>query len=184
MHHRSESEGVPRVNVSISYTEQDLYTTLTQKVTPIVQLEERALVVAGMSMNPRGFPFYEYKREICYFLFNCFFNEHFYPEAGGAMVVAALPKGRPLWVDQIRDNFLHPSSQSMATYANVVLGDDGEDEIDVDPAPTREEAILLLNEESAGSYQDLIHRSTRTGPQRRAAQEPAVEGVPTPVVDL
>ncbi|KAM0002482.1 hypothetical protein Hdeb2414_s0008g00275161 [Helianthus debilis subsp. tardiflorus] len=120
MHHLSESEGVPRVNVSISYTEQDLYTTLTRKVTPIVQLEERALVVAGMNMlwapkNPRGFPFYEYKREIWYSLMNIFD-----PEAGGAMVVATLPEGRPLWVDQIRDNFLHPSSQSMATYANVV----------------------------------------------------------------
>ncbi|KAJ0463404.1 hypothetical protein HanHA300_Chr14g0515301 [Helianthus annuus] len=66
MHYRSESEGVPRVNVSISYTEQDWYTTLTRKVTPIIQLEERALVAAGMSMlwapqNPRVFQFMDIK---------------------------------------------------------------------------------------------------------------------------
>ncbi|KAL9997740.1 hypothetical protein Hdeb2414_s0013g00409221 [Helianthus debilis subsp. tardiflorus] len=103
----------------------------------------------------------------------------FYPKAGGAMVVAALPKGRPLWVDQIMDNFLHPSSENKETYANVVLGDDGEDETDVDPTLTREEPILLSSEPSAGSYQDLIHRSARVGPQRRATQEPAVEGVDT-----
>ncbi|KAF5768063.1 hypothetical protein HanRHA438_Chr14g0642951 [Helianthus annuus] len=66
MHYRSESEGVPRVNVSVSYTEQDWYTTLTQKVDPIIQLEERALVAAGMSMlwapqNPRVFQFMDTK---------------------------------------------------------------------------------------------------------------------------
>ncbi|MFS7962329.1 hypothetical protein Hanom_Chr08g00725381 [Helianthus anomalus] len=113
MHYRSESEGVPWVNVSISYTDQDWYTTLTRKVTPIIQLEERALVAAGMSMlwapqNPRAFPVYGYKG----------------------------------------------------------IGDDVEDETDVDPAPTREEPILLSSEESA------------------ATQEPFVEGVSTPVVDL
>ncbi|KAJ0804535.1 hypothetical protein HanPI659440_Chr02g0039151 [Helianthus annuus] len=66
MHYRSESEGVPRVNVLISYTDQDWYTTLTRKVTPIIQLEERALVAAGISMlwapqNPRAFLVYRYK---------------------------------------------------------------------------------------------------------------------------
>ncbi|KAJ0680761.1 hypothetical protein HanPI659440_Chr16g0627981 [Helianthus annuus] len=64
-------------------------------------------------------------------------------KAGGAMVVAALPEGRPLWVEQIRNNFLHPTSESLATYANIVLGEDGEDDIDnhidVDPAPTQGE---------------------------------------------
>ncbi|KAJ0786073.1 hypothetical protein HanOQP8_Chr02g0050921 [Helianthus annuus] len=184
MSYRSESEGVSRVNVSISYTEQDCYTTLTRKVTLIVQLEERALVAVGMSMlwapqNPRGFLVYGYKGKAGYSLINII-----YPKASGAMVVATLPEGRPLWVDQIRDNFLHLSSESMAIYANAVLGDDGEDETDVDPTPTREEPILISSEESAGSYQDLIHCSMRAGPQRGAAQEPSVEGVDTPVMDL
>ncbi|KAJ0694156.1 hypothetical protein HanPI659440_Chr15g0605611 [Helianthus annuus] len=129
--------------------------------------------------NPRGFPVYGYKGKAGYSLMNSFD-----PKASGAMVVVGLPEGRPLWIDQIRDNFLHPSSESMATYSNVVLGDDGEDETDFNPAPTRGEPILLLSEESVGSYQDLIHRSTREGPQRGAAQEHVVEGVATPVVDL
>ncbi|MFS7954999.1 hypothetical protein Hanom_Chr07g00637271 [Helianthus anomalus] len=127
MHYRAESEGVPRVNVSISYTNQDWYTTLTRKVAPIIQLEVRALVAAGMSMlwvpqNPKAYPVYGYKGK-GYSLLNVL-----NPNVCGVMVVAALPKGQLRWVDQIRNNFLHPSSESMATYANTVLGDDGEDE--------------------------------------------------------
>ncbi|KAJ0800052.1 hypothetical protein HanPI659440_Chr03g0098511 [Helianthus annuus] len=117
--------------------------------------------------NPRVFLVYGYKGK-GYSLMNVF--DH---KAGGPMVVAALPEGRPLRVDQIRDDFLHPSSESMATYANAVLGDDSEDETDIDPAPTREEPILLSSEESAGSYQDLIHHFACAGLQRGAAQEPA-----------
>ncbi|KAJ0808689.1 hypothetical protein HanPI659440_Chr01g0006141 [Helianthus annuus] len=105
MHYRSENEGVPRVNVSISYADQDWYTTLTRKVTPIIQLEERALVAAGMSMlwvpqNPRAYPVYGYKGKSGYSLMNVFD-----PNVGSAMVVAALPEDRLVWVDQIRDNF-------------------------------------------------------------------------------
>ncbi|KAJ0524678.1 hypothetical protein HanHA300_Chr09g0303281 [Helianthus annuus] len=187
MHYRSESEGIPRVNVSIPFTEQDWYTTLTWKVTPIVQMEERALVVAGMSIlwapqNPRGFRFMDTKGKVLFLpnllfaspfrslhTFLCFAAGYslmniFDPKAGGGMVVAVLPEGRPLRVDQIRDNFLHPTSESMATYTNVVLGEDGGDKTDVDPAPTREEPIILSSEESADSCQGLIHRSTRVGP--------------------
>ncbi|KAM0039630.1 hypothetical protein Hdeb2414_s0012g00384241 [Helianthus debilis subsp. tardiflorus] len=94
MHYQAESEGVPRVNVSVDFTEQEWYKVLTRKVTPIIQLEERALVASGMSMlwahqNPRGFPIHA-----GYNLMNVFD-----PKAGGAMVVAALPEGRPLWVE-------------------------------------------------------------------------------------
>ncbi|KAM0006228.1 hypothetical protein Hdeb2414_s0179g00825091 [Helianthus debilis subsp. tardiflorus] len=115
MHYRAESEGVPRVNVSISYIDHDLYPTLTQKVTSIIHGEERALVAAGMSMlwvpqNPRAYPVYGFKGK-GYSLLNVFD-----PKVGGAMVVVALPEGQPGWVDQIRNNFLHPSSESMATY--------------------------------------------------------------------
>ncbi|KAJ0458131.1 hypothetical protein HanIR_Chr15g0781611 [Helianthus annuus] len=66
----------------------------------------------------------------------------FDPKVAGGMVVAALPEGEPGWVALIRDNFLHPSNEIMATYANVILGDD-EDETDVDVVPTREELILM-----------------------------------------
>ncbi|KAF5776730.1 hypothetical protein HanXRQr2_Chr12g0527541 [Helianthus annuus] len=66
MHYMVESEGVPQVNVSINLADQEWYKVLTRKVTPIVQLEERALVAAGMSMlwaprDPRGFPIYGYQ---------------------------------------------------------------------------------------------------------------------------
>ncbi|KAJ0719512.1 hypothetical protein HanLR1_Chr08g0282581 [Helianthus annuus] len=123
MHYRSESEGVPRVNVSISYTDQDWYTTLTRKVTPIIQLEERALVAAGMSMlwtpqNPRAFPVYMYKGKAGYNIMIIF-----YPNVGGVMFVVALPENRPLWVDQIRGNFLQSSSpQRGATREPAVEG--------------------------------------------------------------
>ncbi|KAJ0434117.1 hypothetical protein HanIR_Chr17g0877811 [Helianthus annuus] len=90
----------------------------------------------------------------------------FDPNVGGAIVVAALPEGQPGWVDQIRNNFLHPSSESMTTYPSTILGDDGEGETDVDVAPTWEELKLLSSEQSASSYQDLIHCSSRAGPQR------------------
>ncbi|MFS7966185.1 hypothetical protein Hanom_Chr09g00770881 [Helianthus anomalus] len=77
MHYRPESEGIPWVNVSIDFTEQEWYTVLTQKVTPIIQFEERALVAAGMSMlwapqNLRDFPGYGYRGKgttICLLLF-------------------------------------------------------------------------------------------------------------------
>ncbi|KAJ0477233.1 hypothetical protein HanHA300_Chr13g0486071 [Helianthus annuus] len=66
MHYREEGEGVPKVNVYSNFTEQEWYKVLTRKVTSIIQLEERALVTAGMSMlwapqNPRGVPIYGYQ---------------------------------------------------------------------------------------------------------------------------
>ncbi|KAJ0496998.1 hypothetical protein HanPSC8_Chr13g0556851 [Helianthus annuus] len=66
MHFRAESEGVPHINVSIDFAGQEWYKVLTRKVTSITQLEERALVGAGMSMlwaplNPRGVPVYGYQ---------------------------------------------------------------------------------------------------------------------------
>ncbi|KAJ0716077.1 hypothetical protein HanPI659440_Chr13g0508701 [Helianthus annuus] len=100
MHYRGESEWVPRVNVSIDCAEQEWYEVLTRKVTSITQLEERALVAAGMSMlwapqNPRGVPVYGYQWKAGYSLMNVLD-----PQAGGAMVVAYLPEGRPVWLDR------------------------------------------------------------------------------------
>ncbi|KAJ0466414.1 hypothetical protein HanPSC8_Chr14g0595921 [Helianthus annuus] len=164
MHYRLESEGIPRVNVSIDFTEQEWYTVLNRKVTSIIQFKERALVAVGMSMlwapqNPRGFPVYGYRGKAGYSLMNVFD-----PKAGGAMVVASLPGGRPLWLDQIKDNFLHPSNESMANYTNTILSDDGEDDIGFDVNPTREEPILLLSKESDDASFHLIRRSSCAGP--------------------
>ncbi|KAJ0480289.1 hypothetical protein HanIR_Chr13g0629921 [Helianthus annuus] len=108
MHFRAESEGVPHINVSIDFAGQEWYKVLTRKVTSITQLEERALVGAGMSMlwaplNPRGVPVYGYQGKVGYSLMNVLD-----PKAGGAMI--------------IRDRFLHPTSESFASYANTILG--------------------------------------------------------------
>ncbi|KAJ0798511.1 hypothetical protein HanLR1_Chr00c2982g0863261 [Helianthus annuus] len=148
----------------------------------MIQLEERALVAAGMSLlwfpqNPRGYLVYGHKGKVGYSLMNVFD-----PKVAGAMAMAVLPEGQPLWVDQIRDNFLHPSSESMETYANTILGDD-EDETDININPIREEFILLSSGESDDASYHLKHRSSRAGPQRGLTKEPVGVAVPTPVVD-
>ncbi|KAJ0699771.1 hypothetical protein HanOQP8_Chr10g0359831 [Helianthus annuus] len=66
MHYRAEGEGIPKIDVTINFAQQEWYKTLTRKVTSIFQLKERALVGVGMSMlwvlkNPRGIPVYGYQ---------------------------------------------------------------------------------------------------------------------------
>ncbi|KAJ0789429.1 hypothetical protein HanPI659440_Chr05g0203461 [Helianthus annuus] len=177
MHYREESEGVPRVNVSIDFAEQEWYKVLTRKVTSITQFEERVLVAAGMSMlwalqNPRGVPIYGYQGKVGYSLMNVLD-----PKAGGAMVVAYLPEGKPVWLDQIRDCFLHPTSESLATYANTILGEDGGDVLDDVLSPTREEVIVLSSEGSDRSREGLIPCSPRAGPSQGAVNEPEEEKI-------
>ncbi|KAM0056819.1 hypothetical protein Hdeb2414_s0006g00222981 [Helianthus debilis subsp. tardiflorus] len=185
MHYREESEGVSRVNVSINFAEQEWYKVLTQKVTSCVQLEERALVAAGMSMlwapqNPRGIPIYGYQGKARYSLMSCID-----PKAGGAMVVATIAEGRPLWLDQIRDRLLHPTSESLAAYANTILGENGGDDLDDVFSPTREEVIVLSSEGSDRSHEGLIPRSLRAGPPQRTmnelVNEPVGDDVDVPV---
>ncbi|KAM0062302.1 hypothetical protein Hdeb2414_s0004g00146531 [Helianthus debilis subsp. tardiflorus] len=101
------------------------------------------------------------------------------PKAGGAMVVAYLPEGKPVWLVQIQDRFLYPSSESLASYANAILGEDGGDDLDDATNPTREEVIVLSSEGSDGSHEDLIPRSTCAGPPKGTVNEPVNE----PVVD-
>ncbi|MFS8008255.1 hypothetical protein Hanom_Chr14g01270521 [Helianthus anomalus] len=100
-------------------------------------------------------------------------------KAGGAMVVAILPEGKPLWLDQIWNNFLHPTAESMSAYANAVLGEDDVDDVDVESVPTREEVIVLSSEGSNESHEGVIHRSTRAGPSQGTVNEPVNE----PTVD-
>ncbi|MFS7973540.1 hypothetical protein Hanom_Chr09g00857731 [Helianthus anomalus] len=69
---------------------------LMRKTTSISQFEEGALVGAGMSMlwvlkNPRGVPIYGYQGKVGYSLLNVLD-----PKAGGAMIEAVLPEGRPM----------------------------------------------------------------------------------------
>ncbi|MFS8018110.1 hypothetical protein Hanom_Chr15g01388301 [Helianthus anomalus] len=129
MHYRFEREGVPKVP------------------TAIVQLEEKTLVAAGMSMmwdtrDPSVAPIYAFRSK-GYNLMNVLD-----PEVGGEMTTRILPEGERPWVDQIRDNFLHHSSKSLATYVATVLGARPPTNTEVSKSPTREEAILLSSEES------------------------------------
>ncbi|KAJ0766635.1 hypothetical protein HanLR1_Chr03g0079791 [Helianthus annuus] len=107
------------------------------------------------------------------------------PKAGGAMVVATLAGGRPLWLDQIPDRFLHPTSESLAAYANTILGEDGGDDLDDALSPTREEVIVLSSGGSDRSHEGLIPRSPRAGPPQgtmnEPVNEPAGDGVDSPV---
>ncbi|MFS7907828.1 hypothetical protein Hanom_Chr01g00075941 [Helianthus anomalus] len=110
---------------------------MTQKVTSISQ--ERALVGAGMSMlwapqNPKGIQVYGYQGKVGYSLLNVLD-----PKAAGAIVEAILPGGKPVWLDQIRDRFLHPTSDSFAAYANAILGEDAPPQGTV-PEPVNEPA--------------------------------------------
>ncbi|KAL9996754.1 hypothetical protein Hdeb2414_s0005g00156541 [Helianthus debilis subsp. tardiflorus] len=69
----------------------------------------------------------------------------------------------------------------MAAYANAVLGEDNEDDIDVESVPAREEVLVLSSEGSDGSHEGLILHSSRAGPPQGTVNEPAVDDVETPV---
>ncbi|KAM0028629.1 hypothetical protein Hdeb2414_s0018g00516161 [Helianthus debilis subsp. tardiflorus] len=97
------------------------------------------------------------------------------PKANGAMVVAYLPEEKPVLLDQIRDRFLHPTSESLATYANTILGEDGGDDLDDVLSPTREDVIVLSSEGSDRSHEGLIPRSPRAGPPQGTMNEPMNE---------
>ncbi|MFS7939165.1 hypothetical protein Hanom_Chr05g00448531 [Helianthus anomalus] len=159
------------------FAEQEWYKVLAQKVTSIAQLEERSLVATEMNMlwapqNPRCPYLWLPKKKYYsgYSLMNVLD-----PKADGAVVVATLFEGRPLWLDQIRDRFLHPSSESLVTYANAILGEDGGDDLDDVLSPTREEVIVLSSEGSDRSHEGLIARSPRAGPPQGTVNEPVNE---------
>ncbi|KAJ0771250.1 hypothetical protein HanPI659440_Chr07g0266901 [Helianthus annuus] len=177
MHYRAEGEGIPKVDVTVDFAQQEWYKKLTHKATSISQLDERALVVAGMSMlwvpkNPRGVPAYGYQGKVGYSLLNVFD-----PRAGGDMIEAIQPEGRPTWLDQIRNRFLHPTSESFAAYTNTILGEDGEDDFDDTLDPTREEVIVLSSEGSDKSHERLTPHSPRAGPAQGAVNEPVNEPI-------
>ncbi|MFS7928475.1 hypothetical protein Hanom_Chr04g00321181 [Helianthus anomalus] len=131
--------------------------------TPIIQLEEKALVAAWMNIlwvprDPRASPLYAYKNK-GYCLTNIFD-----PSVGGEMTGMFLSAGEPTWVDRIRDNFLHPSSENLAAFGVILLGVPLVVKPGPGKSPTRKGTILLSSEESTRSSHGLIHRSSRAGP--------------------
>ncbi|KAJ0558085.1 hypothetical protein HanIR_Chr07g0332451 [Helianthus annuus] len=122
MSYRQVGQGVPKVDALPDYAAQEWYGKITAKATAISQLDEMALVGAGMSMlwmpkHPLGQPVYSHKGKFGYSLLNALD-----PKAAGAMVEAIQADGNPTWLDQIRDRFLHPTDASLSRYANEVLG--------------------------------------------------------------
>ncbi|KAJ0743163.1 hypothetical protein HanPI659440_Chr10g0372671 [Helianthus annuus] len=169
MHYRTESEGVPKVVVAASYADKEWYKTVTRRPTPIIQLEEKALVAAGMSLmwvprEPTAFPVYACKGK-GYSLMNVFDLK-----VGGEIATTLLPEGEPAWTARIRDNFLHPSSESVTSYGTVILGAPFVAAADLDKSPTREGTILLSSEESTGSSHGLIRHSSRQVPNSDLSQ--------------
>ncbi|KAF5804759.1 hypothetical protein HanRHA438_Chr05g0210661 [Helianthus annuus] len=153
--------------------------------------------------EPRAFPVYAYKGKGTFcLLFYVLFHSHFLfltcfcfsagyslmnlfdTKFGGEMALALLPAGEPMWTARIRDNFLHPSFESIAAYGTVILGAPSVAKADLGKSPTREGTILLSSEQSTGSSHGLIHRLSRAGPQQRPVQNPegAASSTP-PVVD-
>ncbi|KAJ0765943.1 hypothetical protein HanPI659440_Chr08g0309601 [Helianthus annuus] len=88
------------------------------------------------------------------------------------MIEAIQADGKLTWLDQIRYHFLHPTSESFAAYANTILGEDGEDDVDDITDPTREEVIVLSSGGSDRSHEGLTPHSPHAGPAQRVSNEP------------
>ncbi|KAF5804550.1 hypothetical protein HanRHA438_Chr05g0207951 [Helianthus annuus] len=148
MHYRSPDEGIPKLPL-IPYAEEQWYKTLIKNPTPMLQLDEKALVTTSMSMmwapsNPSAAPIYGYKNKV-----------------GGDMVVRVLPEGERPWLQQIQDSFHHPTEESLSIH--VATPTSAHPFASVKPesvtSPARGETILLSSEESIASFDGLIHRS-------------------------
>ncbi|MFS8024802.1 hypothetical protein Hanom_Chr16g01467681 [Helianthus anomalus] len=77
------------------------------------------------------------------------------------------PVGRSPWVEQIKDNFIHPTPESLNAYIATPTGAPPyvSTRSKVGKSPAREVTILLSSEESTGSSHGFIDRSTRAGPR-------------------
>ncbi|KAJ0944857.1 hypothetical protein HanPSC8_Chr03g0121441 [Helianthus annuus] len=169
MSYRHVEQGVPRVDVLPDYGDQDWFKKITAKPTAISQLDEMALVGAGMSLlwvpkHPLGQPAYSHKGKFGYSLLNALD-----PKSAGAMVEAIQADGNPTWLEQIHDRFLHPTDASLSRYANEVLGEDDEDDL-VDSG--REEVVILSSGSSDRDVEDLISHSARAGTTPGGVAEP------------
>ncbi|MFS8007464.1 hypothetical protein Hanom_Chr14g01261291 [Helianthus anomalus] len=169
MYYRAMSDGLPKVDVMEEFIVQDWYKKITTKETAISQLDEMALVGAGMSLlwvpkHPLGQPVYSYQGKFGYSLINVLD-----PKAAGAMVEAIQADGSPTWLDQIRGRFLHPTDESLGKYANEVLGEGAwYDSVDLG----REEVIIVSSGSSDRTLEGLTSRCARAGTARGDVAEP------------
>uniref|UniRef100_A0A251TRA1 Putative transposase (Putative), gypsy type n=1 Tax=Helianthus annuus TaxID=4232 RepID=A0A251TRA1_HELAN len=172
MLYRQVSQGIPKVDVLPNYGAQDWYKRITAKPTAISQLDEMALVGAGMSLlwvpkHPLGQPAYSHKGKFGYSLLNALD-----PKSAGAMVEAIQADGHPTWLEQIRGRFLHPTDESLSRYADEVLGEDVWDDF-VDWG--REEVIVLSSGSSDPNVGDLTSHYARAGTAPGGVADPVHE---------
>ncbi|KAJ0925918.1 hypothetical protein HanRHA438_Chr04g0165171 [Helianthus annuus] len=154
MPYRQATQGVPRVDVMEDYGAQDWFKRITQKATAISQLDEMALVGAGMSLlwvpkNPLGQPVYSYRGKFGYSLLNALD-----PNAAGAIVEAIQAEGNQTWLDQIRGR---------------------EDAWDDSVDSGREEVIVLSSGSSDQNFEDLTSHCARAGTAHVDVAEPVHE---------
>ncbi|KAM0046225.1 hypothetical protein Hdeb2414_s0009g00313611 [Helianthus debilis subsp. tardiflorus] len=174
MSYRQVAQGLPKVDPLPDFAAQEWYGKIIVKATAISQLDEMALVGAGISMlwvpkHPLGQPVYSHKGKFGYSLLNALD-----PKAAGAMVEAIQADGSPTWLDQIRGRFLHPTDESLSRYADEVLG---EDVLDDFADSDREEVIILSSGSSGRDVEGLTSRSTRAGTVPGGIAEPVHEVV-------
>ncbi|KAJ0617791.1 hypothetical protein HanHA89_Chr02g0045821 [Helianthus annuus] len=174
MPYRHVSQGIPKVDVMQDFAAQDWYRKITSKATAISQLDEMALVGAGMSLlwvpkHPLGQPVYSHQGKFGYSLINVLDLK-----TAGIMVEAIQADGNPTWLDQIRGRFLHPTDESLNRYVAEVLGED----VLNDPVePGGEEVIVLSSESSDQNFEDLTSRCARAGTAQGDVVEPVHEVV-------
>ncbi|KAJ0882675.1 hypothetical protein HanPSC8_Chr10g0412431 [Helianthus annuus] len=120
--YRLVDEGVPKLPVA-AYADEAWYKTLTRTSAAMLQLDEKALVAAGMSMlwaptNPRPGPIYGYKNKgnpcwlFCFallslyvgpFIVMCFtaygWINALDPKVSSEMVMRLLPEGERPWLE-------------------------------------------------------------------------------------
>ncbi|KAJ0537521.1 hypothetical protein HanHA300_Chr08g0264351 [Helianthus annuus] len=181
MTYRQVAQGIPRVDPLEDFAAQEWYGRITAKATAISQLDEMALVGAGMSMlwvpkHPLGQPVYSHRGK-CMIPLLCFgysLLNALDPKAAGAMVEAIQADGNPTWLDQIRDRFLHPTDQSLSRYAAEVLGEDvWDDFVNSD----QEDVVVVSSGSSGWGGEDLTSRSARAGTVPGGDAEPVHEVV-------
>ncbi|KAJ0786503.1 hypothetical protein HanOQP8_Chr02g0072001 [Helianthus annuus] len=174
MPYRQVAQGIPKVDVVPDFASQEWYRKISAKATAISQLDEMALVGAGMSMlwvpkHPLGQPVYSHKGKFGYSLLNALD-----PKSAGAMVEAIQADGNPTWLDQIQGRFLHPNDESLGRYADEVLGEEDWDDF-VDSG--REEVVILSSGSSDQDVEDLISHSARAGTAPGGVAKPVHEFV-------
>ncbi|MFS7888935.1 hypothetical protein Hanom_Chr00s000002g01600831 [Helianthus anomalus] len=148
----------------------------------MILLDEMALVAAGMSMlcaltNLRATPNGGYKNKVnpCWLFSFAILSLYVRPLIVMCFTAYTVALGgeRP-WLEQIQDNFHHPTEESLSIHVATPTGAHPFASVkpEVVRSPARGEIILLLSEESTASSDDLIHRSraTRTGPQMQLSK--------------